>query len=396
MVGFLSEEAKNAMGVNNEDMPAIIWRSNMGTGSVFAVNGDYMKGETALGLLDAMLYEAEDYALYPVVNAQNLSYAGFPDLTAENEETAAATYGMTTQQFCRDILWPSLVAGARKDNWQPTAFLTVKQSDQSANPPSQSDLIDYLKFFNEETTEAGVSLGRIGSSDLRWSVEDEYETLHGWGLQYSFTGGYVRSENKEQLGGIIREDGQMEYFSDLRTVVGEYETDQQLLSWMTDSITLQNATTNAYVHSYQDNLRLKSVETALGYSNILVDIYRVLWPQTPEDGWEKVAEKMTSNVDTNWKPFAAFDKTTITQSDSRVRNFLNGSAESARTGNQILIRTSGFDGEAYLLLRTHGEQPESMTGGTWKEVEENTYLLQLVCEEACVTLRPEKELYYRE
>ena len=188
----------------------------------------------------------------------------------------------------------------------------------------------------------------------------------------------------------------MEYFSDLRTVVGEYETDHQLLSLMTDSITLQNATTNAYVHSYQDNLRLKSVETALGYSNILVDIYRVLWPQTPEDGWEKVAEKMTSNVDTNWKPFAAFDKTTITQSDSRVRNFLNGSAESARTGNQILIRTSGFDGEAYLLLRTHGEQPESMTGGTWKEVEENTYLLQLVCEEACVTLRPEKELYYRE
>ena len=31
-------------------------------------------------------------------------------------------------------------------------------------------------------------------------ADEEYETLRGWGLQYSFTGGYVRSENKEQLG----------------------------------------------------------------------------------------------------------------------------------------------------------------------------------------------------
>ena len=165
---------------------------------------------------------------------------------------------------------------------------------------------------------------------------------------------------------------------------------------MTDNFTLQNATTNAYKHSYQDNLRLKSLETALGYSNILVDIYRVLWPETSEDGWEHVAEKMSSNVDTYWKPFSAFEKTTISQSDSRVRNFLNGSVESTRTGDQISIQTAGFTGDAYLLLRTHDEVVETMTGGTWKEVEENTYLLQLTSEEASVTLRPEKELYYQE
>ena len=31
---------------------------------------------------------------------------------------------------------------------------------------------------------------------------------------------------------------------------------------------------------------------------------------------EKVAEKMAANIDTYWKPFAAFDKTTISQSVS--------------------------------------------------------------------------------
>ena len=396
MVGFLSEDEKNSMSLENEDMPAIIWRSNLGSGSVFAVNGDYMKGETALGMLDAMVYESEDYALYTVVNAQNLSVAGFPDLTVENEKKMAETYGMTTQQFCRDILWPSLVAGAQKGNWKITSFVSVKQSDQSKKQPNQEDLIDYLKYFNEESAEAGISLGRMGSQDIWKSVEDEKGTLESWDLDYIFATGYARKENKDKIPTLIDKNGKMEYFRDIRTVVGEYEEEEPVLAWMTDQITLQNTTTNAYKHSYKDNLKLKSMETALGYSNIQVDMYRILWPESREDEWQSVAEKMAANIDTYWKPFAVFEKTTISQSDSRVRNFLNESVESTRHGNQILIQTKDFTGDAYLLLRTHGETPEEMTGGTWKQIEEETYLLHLTEENASVTLKSELEPYYKE
>ena len=396
MVGFVSAEEKTSMNLNNEDMPAIIWRSNMGTGSVFAVNGDYMEGEAALGILDAMIYEAEDYALYSVVNAQNLLVTGFPDLTDENEEALAEAYGMTSRQFCRDVLWPSLAAASQKGSWKITSFLSVKQSDHSQNEPKKSDLIDYLKFFNEESAEAGVCLGRMESEDLLWSVEDERSILDSWEVQYAFAGGYIRKENKEKLARLIDRTGHMEYFQDIRTVVGEYERDAQILSWMTDQITLQNATADAYMHTYKDSLRLKSLETALGYSNIQADIYRVLWPESELDEWEKVAEKMASYIDTYWKPFAAFDKTTISESDGRVRNFLNGNVESTRTGDGISIQAKDFTGDAYLLLRTHGEKPGEMTGGTWQEVEEHTYLLTLTEEKASITLVPDTELYYRE
>ena len=396
MVGFVSAEEKTSMNLNNEDMPAIIWRSNMGTGSVFAINGDYMEGEAALGILDAMIYEAEDYALYSVVNAQNLLVTGFPDLTDENEEALAEAYGMTSRQFCRDVLWPSLAAASQKGSWKITSFLSVKQSDQSQNEPKKSDLIDYLKFFNEESAEAGVCLGRMESEDLLWSVEDERSILDSWEVQYAFAGGYIRKENKEKLARLTDRTGHMEYFQDIRTVVGEYERDAQILSWMTDQITLQNATADAYMHTYKDSLRLKSLETALGYSNIQADIYRVLWPESELDEWEKVAEKMASYIDTYWKPFAAFDKTTISESDGRVRNFLNGNVESTRTGDGISIQAKDFTGNAYLLLRTHGEKPEKMTGGTWQEVEEHTYLLTLTEEKASITLVPDTELYYRE
>lgn len=396
MVGFLSEDEKLSRGLNNEDMPAIIWRSNMGTGSVFAVNGDYMKGEAALGLLDAMAYETEDYALYPVVNAQNLSVLGFPDLTVENEKAMIESYGMTTRQLCRDVLWPSLVSAADKNNWKITSFLSVKQSDMSPNEPNRTDLVDYLKYFNEESVETGISLGRMESLDVAASVEEEKKIIQDWDIEYRFAGGYVRKENKDQIVSLIDSDGQIKQFHDIRTVVGEYEEDEPIVSWMTDKVTLQNATADAYAHSYKDSLRLKSLETALGYTNVQVDIYRVLWPESEDDEWENVAKKMAANIYTYWKPFAAFDKTTISESDRRVRNFLNGSTESTRNGNQISIQTKDFTGDAYLLLRTHGEIPDTLTGGEWKEVERGTYLLRLTSEEAQITLKPEKEAYYKE
>ena len=393
MVGFLSEEEKSSMGINNEDMPAIIWRSNMENGSVFAVNGDYIK-TAGIGILDAMLYEAQEYTLYSVVNAQNLFIAGFPDLTNENERRMAEVYGMTTEQFCRDILWPSFVAAADKGNWKITSFISVKQNDSTKTAPKTDGLIDYLKYFNEESAEAGVSLGRINSSDIRASVKDEKAQLDKLNLDYMFAAGYVRNENKDKLESLINGNGKIDYFGDIRTVVGEYAENERILYWLTDKITYQNVTTDAYKHSYKDNLRLKSLETGLGYSNVQADIYRILNPENEKDQWENLADKMAANIDTYWKPFSAFDKTTVSQSDERVRNFLNGKVTSNRNNDTVTIKAENYNGSAYLLLRTHGEEIYEMTGGSYKKVEEDAYLLTLTDDSARIKLKSKTSLYY--
>lgn len=394
MVGFVSAEEKSSLGINNEDMPAIIWRSNMEKGSVFAVNGDYIK-DAGFGILDAMLYETEEYSLYSVVNAQNLSITGFPVLTEENEKRMSEVYGMTAEQFCRDILWPSFVAAAYKGDWKITSFLSVKQSDSSQSKPKTDTLIDYLKYFNEESAEAGVSLGRINSSDIRLSAEDEKNALEKLNLNYLFAGGYVRNENKDNLTDLLNGNGKMDYFGDIRTVVGEYAENERILYWLTDSITFQNTTADAYRHGYRDSLRLKSIETALGYSNVQADIYRILNPKDEKDEWENLADKMAANIDTYWKPFSAFDKTTISQSDTRVRNYLNGRVKSSKKGDIISVKTEDYSGDAYLLLRTHGEQLADMTGGSFTQVEEDAYLLKLTSDTAAITLKSEINPYYK-
>ena len=394
MVGFLSAEEKSSLGINNEDMPAIIWRSNMENGSVFAVNGDYIK-TAGIGILDAMLYESEEYSLYPVVNAQNLSVTGFPDLTNENERVMAEICRVTTEQFCRGILWPSGFASADKGNWKITSFISVKQNDSTKTAPKTDGLIDYLKYFNEESTEAGVSLGRINSSDIRASVKGEKAQLDKLALDYVFAAGYVRDENKDKLESLVGSNGNIDYFGDIRTVVGEYAENERIFYWLTDKITYQNVTADAYKHSYRDNLRLKSLETGLGYSNVQADIYRILNPENEKDQWENLADKMAANIDTYWKPFSTFDKTTVSQSDLKVRNFLNGKATSSKNGNTVTVKTENYEGEAYLLFRTHGEELYEMTGGSFKKIEDNAYLLTLTKDTAKISLKSEINHYYK-
>ena len=398
MAGYLPAQEQQAMGLNREDLPAVVWRNSLGDGCVFAVNGDFMRGESALGFLDAMVYESRSYALYAVVNAQNLCVTGFPDLTVENEDQMARMYVFNTRQLCRDVLWPSLVAASREGGWKLSAFVSLKQSAGSGKEPEMDDLISYLKYFNEEDAEACLALGRMDDPNLRLSVTQDRQALDAIGLNYAFSGAWLRSENAGQLPGLLQPDGTMDVFPSIRTVVSELVPGQRVLSWLTGQMTRQSVTMDGYRYTYQDDLRLRSLQTALGYSNVQADIFRVLWLENSEDSWEKVSETLASVIATYWKPFAAFDKTTISESDRRVRLFLNQRVTSQESrlpqGRQISIQVENFAGDAWLMLRTHGETLQTMEGGTWTQIEEDAYLLHLTRENAAVGLQSKLQPHY--
>ena len=395
MVGFIKAEEQTKQELHNEDMPAIIWRCNTGEGSVFAVNGDYMEGKSTLGILDAMVYESQNYALYSIVNAQNLSVTGFPDLTKENEKKFAEVYGFDSKQFCQNIVWPDLVSVAQDGDWKITAYLAKKQDNVSKEDADVKSLVDYLKYFNEESAEAGISLGRMNDTDIQKSLEADKQEIEKQDITYPFSGAYIRSENEEQLSKLVK-DEKLKIFSDVRTICKAYDEEQPVFSWLTDWITTQAITMNGYQYTYKDDFRLKSIQTALGYSNVQVDLYQVIWLQKREDEWEVVSEKLASNISTYWNPFSVFEKTTITESDTRVRRFLNESVTSSRKADKISIKVENFNEDAWIMLRTHGEKIESMKNGNWEKIEDDAYLPHLTSSQATVTLKSDTELYYSE
>ena len=97
---------------------------------------------------------------------------------------------------------------------------------------------------------------------------------------------------------------------------------------------------------------------------------------------------ISSNIGTYWSPQNGFDSTTLTESDSRIRNFLNLGYTQSRQGDTVSLKVEGT-GEAWFLFRTHGERIREIQGGEYRELEENAYLIHT--HEPDVQLQLEKE-----
>ena len=362
MVGMLEDE-----GVENNDLPPLIWRNSHGSGRVFVVNGPYMQDETGLGILSAILYELQDYALYPVVNAQNLSLANFPDFALENTDAMMEIYARDMRRLQMDLVWPQLITGANQGSYRMTCFLAPQLDYSAQGDPQADDLTFYLKQFREQDAEAGLSLDHLSDVSLKDKLAVDQAFFDASGTSYSYGAAYVSGEEKDAFLSV----GPQGILKSIRTVTGVWEDD--LLFYYAGDIVAQGVTADGFTHPYQQDLRVRAIETALTYSNILVDMKHISWPEEDEDHWETLSEDLFSNINTYWKPFAAFDKTTLTESGERVRALLTADYRDTRQADTITVEAA--DSGQWFLLRTHGESVSGLKGGDYVQVEDDVYLI---------------------
>lgn len=377
MAGTLEDDA-----VENEDLPPLIWRNSFGLGRVFVVNGPYMQDETGLGILSAITYELRDYVLYPAVNAQNLSVANFPVFAEENTDELTKIYARDLSDIQSSLMWPGLILAANRENYRMTCFLTP-QLDYSAKNKSKPDqLTFYLKQFREQNTEAGLSLDHLPGIDLADKLTEDQSFFDSSYVDYPYNIAYVGSKEKEDFLAA----GQQGVLKNIHSVTGVWN-DADLLSYCTDTILAQGITANGFTHSYLQDLKVRGIQTAIGYSNILLDMKYVAWPEDVTQHWERLSKAFSSNINTYWKPFSEFEKTTLSESDSRVRSFLSLDYTDVRNDDTITANITG-DGSHWLILRTHDEKISGITGGEYTEIEDNAYLIYT--EESSVQIELDK------
>ena len=368
----------------NDYFPAIIWRNSLGKAQVFSVNGDYMSETSGLGILSSMIYELSDYQIYPVVNAQNTLVINFPIMADENDEQFNQIYARSLGQFQTDVIWPSLITLAEKNKLKYTCFMSPKYD---YNDPAEAGYDQYetlLQLFNESAAEVGLSLVHADGISLLEKLaadKDYYDQIE---IRYECTSAFMDLDDADDLDEAVK----MAYVRNVRTIACDADISLPILSYLTDDITLQSLTSNTENFTYSSDLMLKSIETALGYDNAKLDMGPVIWPSSVEDQWENIYNDMASSLSTFWKVFRKFDRTTLTESDQRVRTFLNLESSSQRTGDTITLTVTGADGQdSYFLLRTHDEAVTSVTGADYVEIEENVYLLTVTQETVEINLK---------
>ena len=385
MVGLLDE--KTGKNVENEDLPTIIWRNGIDYGSVFAVVGDYMKDSTALGLLDGMRAEALSYTIYPIVNAQNLSMVNLPVLADENNTEMLKLYSQSATGIARDIMWPALISVVEKSDMKMTCFIQPQADYTDDTEPKSGNLEFYLKQMKEQSAEAGISLEYQKLDKAEDKVTKDTEFFENEKINYCFGAAFAKEKD---LKGILK-DTDSGLLGDVGTLVCDYTENQPVVSYYSDSVTLQTVTSDGMNYAYSDDIRMRSIQTALGYTNVMLDMYDIFWPQEKTDRWEVMQKRFSSNLLTYWKNFRDFDSTTLSESNARIRTFLNLAYSQSREDNTITLQTS--EAGSWFILRTHGEEIDEIDGGSQTEIEADAYLI--CAEDTTVKIRlKEQELYY--
>lgn len=385
MVGMMEEDQ-----VENEDLPAIIWRNSIGAARVFAVNGDYLKDNTGIGILDGMMYEMKDYELYPVVNAQSMVVVNYPVVASENEAEMQKRYSRSLKAVVRDIIWPGIAAVCGRTDMKLTCMLTPQLNYEDESEPDAKELVYYLKLLREQDAEIGISATRLSDTDISSKLKQDAAFLNSQVPDYEYLSFYqnqlTNAELTQALGAKL--------LKNVRTLYTDYDATGALLSYETKDITRQTATIDGFSHTFSEDLRVKSLETALGYSSILVDMERVYYPKEDADSWEKLYEKFASNTSTYWESFTSFAKTTLSESDSRARRFLEMDYTDSRKKDVITLDTTGSDPAACYVLRTHGEEIASIEGASYKQLEEGAYLIEAQSSQVKIHLETPDTLFY--
>ena len=369
MVGLL-DQSKQKETVENEELPTLIWRNGIRNGSIFCVVGDYMKDSTALGLLDGMVAEASSYYIYPVVNAQNLSMINFPVFADENNEQMMELYSQSITGMARDIMWPSLISIVEKGGLKMTCFMQPQTNYEDGIEPTSKDLVFYLKQMKEQNAEAGLSLQYKNAGSLRDKLNQDAEFFRKADSSYKYGAAYTEEKDLDTVKALMN----TELMKNVSTLVCEYTEDEPVISYCTDSVTLQSVTSDGMNYTYSDDIRMRSIQSSLGYTNVMLNMQKIFWPERKKDRWQIMQKRFSSNLLTYWKKFTGFDSTTLSESNTRTRTFLNLDFSEIRTDDEITLKTS--ESGSWFILRTHGEEIEEIEGGTQKKLEDNVYLIQ--------------------
>ena len=358
--------------------PAILWRNNVGHARIFAVNGDLMEDETGLGLLEGMISESSSYLLYPVVNAQNLTVADYPSFAPENTEELQRIYANSHRLLLQNTVWQGLLAVSERSGFKLTCFLTT-QLRGAEGAPHAKDLNYYTRQLWEEQGEAGRSADGSGADSPidQWERDSAFFQEAG---SYIPTAAYVGEAVMDFMS--IAASGEAPY---IRTVASD--SGGTLLAFLTEDITCQGITHHADQYGFREDLKNRSIQTALAYTNILLDLRRVTWPETEEDHWENYSREVLGNIETWWKPYSQFNKTTATESDSSLRRFMALGYKDWQEEDMITLELSGREGTVSFLLRTHDQEVQSVFGGTATRMEKDIWLLSIEEDTAQIELK---------
>jgi hypothetical protein len=377
ITGYIKRQKE--LNIKNEDLPPLLWRNQTEDSFVFVVNCDFFQDHTGLGMLSAMLSEAMPYNIYPIVNAQNVVCQNFPYLSNENSDKTAEHYYYTSKALCENVLWPDMVSilNATEEKFSGMIAPKLEYSNKEHNVSTDS-----ISFYFDQNEKISGDLGLSGDQMenlARYEDKIKYDTeaMAKLAPHYKFTvfspGNMPEFIYKHYLG----EKGQDSILSSIRTLITKKGLDTNpIISFYDNKILQMTTTIDGFSHKDVEDLYLKSIETALGYSSIYLDFTRAIYPTKRGDDWTRLSNNLSRYLSTYWRTFRkGFDQVTVSESDKKARRFLALDYYSKREKDSIQLNIVNIKESASFLLCLNDEKVVSVKGAEYIEMERGKYVI---------------------
>lgn len=377
MTGIL--EQQKSLGITNEELPPVIWRNTWHSSFVFVSNSSFLSGHTGIGFFTAMMTEMNEDTLYPVINAQTVTLQNYPCLSSENREAMQERYSYDVQPFFQNVLWPSIVSILHATGDKMTCIMApCLQYDQNGDTaPEQSALNFYMKQIAKHSGNIGISGTQTESSlSARQKLNTDFSFYNTYLPDYTFTIFAPDTMKESDYAPLLAEEDSL--LSSIRTLYLPYaeQNAKPLFSYYNTKVLRMYSTMDGFSHTDEEELRLRSLQTALGVSNTCVDFSRIIYPRSENDDWTNLSTEWSRYQETYWKDYRDyFDSMTVSEADTRIRQFLALDYAETRNGNTISLQLENFQGDAWFIYQSNAKEIKKISGGSFQKLDGNRYLI---------------------
>ena len=366
-------------------VPPILWRYNTGTGYVFAVNSDYMKSLSALGIYTAMEGSVQDTYVYPVINSQNIVFVNYPSFAEENAEEIQELYSRKPMNFLQSLVLP-IVAKVTSSNHLTPSFMISSKLDYGSSGEMKSDYYDtFFESIRECHGEVGLDFVPYKNATLEEKIKVDMDYFRNF-EEYHYYSAYIGNMDRKEA-----KDAALNVNEEIATLICDYSDEDGLISSKDNYIYLSPTTSSQY-YTYGKDFTMRSVETALGYSMSLQDMSGCLYPKSKKDHMQVFAEYFAGCIDTLYKNFDKFQATSITECSNRVREFLVLDYEIKMSDDQkkMVIETNSYGMKQSFILRLKNQRIKKISEGTFTKLEDDVYLVSFDTSSTEITLEENK------
>lgn len=379
-VGILNNQRE--LGIEDKDLPPLLWRTRTKNSFVFVVNCDMFSGLPLVGVMTGFMTHSDECYLYPVVNAQTISLVNFPYLSDENEVAIRQIYSRGSDALARDILWPNIIK-ILKNYGESFNFFVGSQLDYLDEIESNSNNINfYLREINKLPATMGLSFGQVSGAELNDIIDKNNEFFKKHLPGYDFTALYLADFKTDDIKGKLRQD----LLNNISMVMSDYEKGDKLIDFVDNNVLSVKFNLDGYQHETWEDIQMKTTYNALGMSNMRVEIKRVIFPENKSDEWNKLS-LIWSRGNTYYKDYSKFDMVSIYEMEDRVRRFLALDFIYEYNKNDVNIKIENFDEEAYFILSVYDKSISLIDNGEAKSISNHTYLIKATAPELRIILK---------